>query len=65
MKPRNRFKYPQNVKPWYGNCKQSMDTSELLFIEINNSVTKNIILGVLYRPPNTNVNDFNNHLERF
>ena len=31
---------------------------ESLFIEIRRSLSKNIIIGVIYRPPNSNVNDF-------
>lgn len=39
------------------------DTFESLFIEFNKSVfnsTKNIVVGIMYRPPDTDVEEFNN-----
>ena len=35
---------------------------ESLFIEISVPQSKNIIIGIIYRPPNTNLNEFSNHL---
>jgi len=40
---------------------------ESLFIEINKDIVgknRNIIVGVIYRPPDTNVKDFNEYLEQ-
>ena len=38
---------------------------ESLFIEIDKTVfqtNKNVVIGIIYRPPNTNINEFNNIL---
>ncbi|KAJ8025074.1 hypothetical protein HOLleu_35175 [Holothuria leucospilota] len=34
------------------------DSAETLFVEIENSKTRNTLVGVIYRPPEQNVNDF-------
>ena len=36
----------------------SSPSTESLFIEIRRLLSKNIIIGVIYRPPDSNVNDF-------
>lgn len=36
----------------------SSPSTESLFIEIRRPLSKNIIIGVIYRPPDSNVNDF-------
>ena len=40
----------------------SQTSVESLFVEITNVKGKNIIVGIVYRPPRQNVNDFNNNL---
>lgn len=43
----------------------SSDFIECVFVEVFKSkinCNKHVILGVIYRPPNTNLEDFNNHL---
>ena len=40
------------------------DTSESLFIQINNGKQKNIIIGVIYKPPNIDVNKFTDSFEK-
>jgi exonuclease III len=39
-------------------CFENEEIAESLFIEINNSIGKNIIVGVIYRPPNQDVTSF-------
>ena len=41
----------------------SLKESESLFIEIQNSKEKNIIIGLIYRPPNTQIDSFYGDLE--
>ena len=36
----------------------NLNIMESLFVQVAQHSTKDIILGVIYRPPNTNVNDF-------
>lgn len=36
------------------------EVAESLFVEINRSQGKNVIVGVIYRPPNQNINEFIN-----
>ena len=40
------------------------ECAESLFVEINRPKEKNIIVGVVYRPPNQNLQDFMNSLVR-
>ena len=39
-------------------CFENEEIAESLFIEINHSIAKNIIVGVIYRPPNQDVTSF-------
>ena len=39
-------------------CFENDAIPELLFLEIDNSIGKNIIIGVIYRPPNQDVASF-------
>ena len=39
------------------------ECAESLFVEINRPKEKNIIVGVVYRPPNSNLRDFMNSLD--
>jgi hypothetical protein len=39
-------------------CFDDDELAESLFIEINKSLGKNIIVGVIYRPPNQSVEKF-------
>ena len=36
---------------------------ESLFTEITNEKSKNVILGVIYRPPNNKINEFDSHIK--
>ena len=47
-------------------CECLTDVAEIVFIEISKNVfqtSKNLIIGELYKPPNTNINQFNTKLE--
>ncbi len=35
--------------------------AESLFIEIDNTYTHNTVIGVIYRPPDQNINEFNKY----
>ena len=48
FKPRHDLAFPDISSP----------STESLFIEIRRPLSKNIIIGVIYRPPDSNVNDF-------
>ncbi len=37
--------------------------TESLFIEIENTCTQNTVIGVIYRPPDQNINEFNKYLD--
>ena len=42
----------------------STDCAKSLFIEIKRAKQKNIVIGVVYRPPDRNFNDFNEELDQ-
>lgn len=45
------------------NIISNNETIESLFIEIVSEKNKNIVIGTIYRPPNSNFNDFENNLK--
>ncbi len=42
---------------------KSPENVESLFIKIDRLASKNIVVGVMYRPPDQNVNEFNKYID--